>query len=117
MDDYYDKRAEWSLIPEYMQGAVYRYVMQGIEPGSFLSAVLENDLKGAFGRADYTNKGRIEDYLRFFYSHVPAIAWGSPAIVWAWIERGGMKGMEGRAALHGKPSHPAVEKLAKEDEA
>ena len=50
--------ADWSLIPDYMRGGLRRYLAHGIEPGSFLSAVLRNDLIDACGRADDTNRHR-----------------------------------------------------------
>ena len=52
---YTSAKPDWSLIPEYMIGSLRRYIENGIEPGSFLSAVLCNDLRGACECADDTN--------------------------------------------------------------
>lgn len=83
-------RADWSLIPEHMIGGLRRYIENGIEPGSFLEAVLCNDLKGAVGRADQTNKHRLHDYIMFLYNFAPSSCWGSPEKYTAWVEQCGL---------------------------
>ncbi len=88
------EHANWNLIPEHMRGAVERWINNGIAPGSFLTAVLCNDLKEAFGRADDINGPRVGDYIRFFYSDAPAGCWGSPAKFAEWERRGGLLGHE-----------------------
>jgi len=72
-------------IPDYMTDGIVRYLENGIEPGGFLSAVICNDLRGAFGRADETNARLIGEYVRFFYNEVPSPAWGSPEKMEAWM--------------------------------
>lgn len=70
------------------------YIMEGIEPGGFLCRVLENDLVGAFSKADSLNAARLQDYARFLFSYAPRDCWGSRKIVDAWIKAGGLNGME-----------------------
>jgi hypothetical protein len=89
-ETYYDDTAHWALIPNYMRGAVERYVMDGVPPGSFLTAVLTNDLKEAFARADDDNARAMHGWVRFLYNYTPATCHGSPEKVAAWIDRGGM---------------------------
>jgi len=43
-------------IPEHTAQSLIDYVEHGWQPGSFLTAVLENDLGGAAFRADMENK-------------------------------------------------------------
>lgn len=86
--------ADWTLIPEYMIGGLRRYIEQGIEPGSFLSAVLANDLKEAVGRTDDVNRNRLGDYVMFFYNYAPGDCWGSDEKFQAWLKRGGLQGHE-----------------------
>lgn len=74
------------LIPEHMHGGLKRYIENGIEPGSFLMAVLENNLKEAFGCADHINAQKIGDYVRYLYNYSPSPCWGSPEKVAQWIE-------------------------------
>jgi hypothetical protein len=90
MDEHMTKAMD--VLPEHMRGAMQRYIDYGIEPGSFLSAVICNDLIGAVGRADDINKYRIGDYCRFLYNDAPSDCWGSPAKYQAWISHAGMEG-------------------------
>ena len=73
-------------IPHYMHGAIIRYYENGIAPGSFLEALINNDLKETFGRADDTNIKRIRSYIMWFYNEAPAGSWGYDGAVDKWIE-------------------------------
>jgi hypothetical protein len=84
----------WSLIPEHMIDGVRHYIENGIEPGSFLSAVLQNDLRQAVECADEININRLPDYIRFFYNHAPYGSWGSVEAFNAWIAHRGLSGLE-----------------------
>lgn len=77
---------DYSGLPEHMQGGMQRYIENGIEAGSFMMAVLENDLMGAFGRADSINAARIKDFCSFLYNNAPPACFGSREKVRAWIE-------------------------------
>lgn len=80
------------LIPEHCRDGMRLYITDGIMPGGFLTAVLENDLVGAFGKADSINSGRMEDYARFIYNYAPRGCHGSRVKVIAWSESGGLNG-------------------------
>lgn len=71
---------------EHIKGSLSRYVEFGIEPGSFLMAVLTNDLVGAVGRADVENIKRIPEIVRYVYNHLPSGCWGSNEIVEEYIK-------------------------------
>ena len=86
------EKADWSLIPEHMQSGLKLYIEEGIRPGSFMEAVLCNDLAAAFGRADFVNRHRVLEYVQFLYSYAPAECWHSMDAVEAWIEQGGLNG-------------------------
>lgn len=88
--------ADWSLIPDHMRAALRRYIALGIPPGSFLEAVLSNDLKNAFGRADDENRRRLFEWVRFLYNYAPTGCWGSPDTVKDWIKSGGIEGQRAR---------------------
>lgn len=66
-----------SNIPAYMHGGLLRYIEHGIEPGHFLCAVLQNDLRRSIERADDYNVQHLADYVKFLYCHAPAGCWGS----------------------------------------
>ncbi len=72
-------------IPEYMHGGLVRYYENGIEPGSFLTAVLNNDLKEAFGRADDTNQHCMRSYVMWLYNHAPGGSWGFSGATDKWL--------------------------------
>ncbi len=91
MTDYLDKL---STLPSHMGGAMKRYIERGIPPGSFLSAVLSNDLKETFARADDENGRAVRDYVVFLYSYAPSGCWGSPDKFQGWINDGGLAGRE-----------------------
>jgi hypothetical protein len=88
--DYTGNGAKWSLIPDYMIGGLCRYIENGIEPGSFLSAVLCNDLRAACECADDTNRHRLFEYVQFLYSYAPASCWGSQERFEKWLDEGGL---------------------------
>ena len=70
-----------SDIPEYMHQSILDYYEHGYEPGSFLSAIINNDLSGAIGHADNTNAQHLKDYVLWFYWHAPSGTWGYPDAV------------------------------------
>ena len=68
-------------IPLHTQAELKRWVENGYYPGSFLSAVLCNDLFGAINRADYENLKMIPAIVQFIYNRVPSECWGNAAIM------------------------------------
>ena len=77
---------DYSDLPEHMQDAMRRYMANGIQPGSFLTAVLANDFMGAVGRADAINSARLRDYAVWLYNHAPRGSFGSPEQVKQWMK-------------------------------
>jgi hypothetical protein len=71
-------------IPERMRGAIVRYVEKRIPPGDFLSAVINNDLREACGRADAENKALLPAYVMWFYNWAPSNCWGYPDATERW---------------------------------
>lgn len=72
-------------IPEYMHGGIVRFYENGIPPGHFLSAVIDNDLKEAFSRADDINSERMKAYVMWFYNCAPGGTWGHAGATEEWI--------------------------------
>jgi hypothetical protein len=83
-----------TMIPEYMQHGLALYILFGIRPGAFLSAVLEGDLFGAMAQADGTNAERLPQYCRFLWSYAPSECFKTPERVAAWRDRKGLIGSE-----------------------
>lgn len=55
--------------------------------GSFMMAVVSNDLHEACSRADDVNRYNLWDIVGWFYNEAPSDAWGSPAKVNAWLAK------------------------------
>ena len=73
-------------IPVHMHESIVNYVEHGLNPGSFLFAVLSNNLRESFGCADEINRQYIFSYVQFMYNHMPAGIWGGPEAVLEHIE-------------------------------
>ena len=74
----------YDRLPEGLRGSMQRYIEDGIQPGHFLTAVLENDLFAAVSRADGTNSKLLPEIVRWIYNEAPMSCWGSEAKVIAW---------------------------------
>jgi len=81
-----------SLLPR-IKDAIDRHVVTGGHCGDFVTAVLENNLKEAFVRADDHNAAHMKDIVAYCYYEIPSTAWGSPEAVAKWRELGGTKGL------------------------
>lgn len=68
------------------RAALDRYAKDGIETGSFLRAVLENDLFQAVHRADSDNLRDIQQITEYVNWELPAGCWGSKEKVQAWLK-------------------------------
>lgn len=88
------RKAAHERLPGYMVPGLLGYIERGEPVGGFLSAVLSNDLRGAFERADSTNERMIGEYLRFLYNFAPAGSWGSKERFenWQGLEKIGLIG-------------------------
>ena len=82
------------FIPDYMHRGLLTYIERGLIPGSFLTAVLNNDLLDAVRRADDKNVVRLHCYGRFLLCAAPREASGSPEQVKSWKQRGGLAGKQ-----------------------
>lgn len=80
------KEINYSLIPEHMRRGVSLYLEKGIRPGSFLTAVLENNLVESIAQADSINQTWIKNWANFLYNEMPIVSWGSKEKVNAWIK-------------------------------
>lgn len=72
-------------IPEYMHDPVMRYVVDHIQPGDFLTALMSNKLSETFARADEENVAAMNMWVKWFYNWAPSPCWGSPEKVKAWV--------------------------------
>ena len=63
-------------IPAYMHEGITAFYEDGRPPGDFLSAVINNDLKGAVTLADDRNVHLLKNYVLWFYNWAPGGTWG-----------------------------------------
>lgn len=80
-----------SIKPDVLE-SISDYVNNRIPPGDFLQAVLENNLKESFNRADEDNIRSMFKIVQFIYNEIPARCWGSPEKVKKWLGEGGTDG-------------------------
>lgn len=88
----YISHMDFHNIPDYMIGALIRWIAFGISPGSFLTAVLQNDLTMAFAHADGHNSFAMQAYARFLHNEMPSLAWREKNMR-EWHENGGLVGL------------------------
>lgn len=83
-----DHRASrpWSAIPEITKESIDAWVESARPVGGFLEAVLCNDLRGAFARADYDNRDAMFAIVGYLYNECPGGCWGSPERYRTWPE-------------------------------
>lgn len=75
------------LVPDHMWGGVSRYFLQGIPGGSFMTALLSNNLMEAFACADDENAANMRRWCQFLYNHAPVGSYGSPERVGNWLRQ------------------------------
>lgn len=79
---------DYSRIPKHMMESLDLYVSHRIQPGGFLTALLENNLSEAVGRADHINIELIPTYCSYMYNMMPSDSWGSPELVSKYLNGG-----------------------------
>jgi hypothetical protein len=71
-------------LPPNFRAGLRLYIEQGVTPGSFLTACLDNDLIGAVVRADPVSIVELPVLMRWIHNYMPSAAWGSPDKRLAW---------------------------------
>jgi len=77
--------ADYRKIPKRTIQALDRWVNQGILPGSFLRAVLSNDLYETVLRADKENLEALPHIVVYVYTILPTESRGSHQALIDWI--------------------------------
>lgn len=78
-------------MPERFAEALVRYCGERQPCGHFLMAVLKNDLREAFSRADHEALQALPSILGWLYNEAPGGCHGSPEKVKEWLEKAGQK--------------------------
>lgn len=82
-----------SKIPASTMETITNYIHKGVPPGSFVMAVLENNLKKTYAQADEHNLVAIPAIVQYLYNNAPGNCWGSPKVVRDWLAMRGMEGL------------------------
>ena len=72
-------------VPAHLHNGLANYVANHQSVGDFLTAVLENNLSGAVGRADEASWRGLGAVVSWLYNEPPSGCWGSPERVKAWL--------------------------------
>lgn len=81
-------------VPGHMWEGICAHIMTGRPVGGFLTALLSNDLMGAYGKADENNIRAMHNWVMFLYNAAPVGSYGSEENVKRWRAAGGIVGME-----------------------
>ena len=74
--------------PQEIVDTIQAYVEHRLEPGSFVRAVLENDLCTAVFQAHPLMLPYLRAVCLYVYWEIPGNCWGSKEIVERWLKRG-----------------------------
>jgi hypothetical protein len=81
-----DTCPEW--LPQGFYDTLRLYVEHRARPGSFMTAVLSNNLREAVGHGDDASLAKIRPLIQFIHCRLPGDCWGTPAKVKAWLQGG-----------------------------
>lgn len=84
---------DYSRIPPATLETLQNWAKHGLEPGSFVMAVLENNLIEAVSRGDRFNLMALLEICAYVYNEMPVDSYGSPSIVREWRD---LKRMEAK---------------------
>ena len=66
---------------------IKNYIEYGYQPGSFLTAIICNDLKETVNQADDQNIKNIPAFVIFLCNNAPTGCWGSAEKMKVWIQK------------------------------
>lgn len=82
---------EW--VPPKIKASLDAHALDGRATGSFLEAVLNNDLREAVRRADEVNYIMLGAIVMYCIAELPLASWGTPDQVKYWQDGGGWNGL------------------------
>jgi hypothetical protein len=77
---------EYAAIPSHTQLAFKSYFEKKLYPGSFLTAVLSNNLVKTVSTADSFNLAALPLIVEYMYNYLPYECWGSEEKIHNWCE-------------------------------
>lgn len=79
--------SEYDIIPDSVLQEINSFVLKGTPTGSFVSAVLRNDLKLAIGTGGPSALAAIRKVVSYMYNRVPSMCYGDAESIQSWRER------------------------------
>ena len=79
-------RDEIPYITEQCWEAMFHYLVNGLDPGAFLTNLLSNDLWGAVYSADFMNKKNISSYVKLVTHVFPKACYGTDETFTRWMQ-------------------------------
>lgn len=76
-----------SEVPDNLHYGIMRYICHELQPGSYLTAVLENDLLQAINRGDDDTLKGLVATVRWLFNKAPGDCWGTPRKVYDWLQQ------------------------------
>lgn len=73
------------LVPHHLIGGIHRYFEDRIRPGSFLCAVLTNNLSDAVKKGDMESLVSLISIVRWLQNFAPEESWGSVEALERWL--------------------------------
>ena len=90
--------ANYEKLPEHLRRGMRGYVEHGQPVGSFLRAVLQDNLMLTVIKADPESLAALKDIMNFVLWEIPSVCHGSEKKCTEWIEAGGYEGRFGKAS-------------------
>lgn len=78
-------RLTQTIVPPGLHDGLVNFIGARRPVGRFLTAVLENDLAAAIGRADADSQAGLSRIVCFLVNYAPTTCWGSPDAVRRWL--------------------------------
>ena len=82
----FDKGTDEGYVPEHIRPCIESYVLNGWQPGGFVTAVLLNDLFRASARADHENYGSLALITRWVFNNLPEECYGTEQNMEDWMK-------------------------------
>ncbi len=79
-------------IPRHLFSSVIDYIVDGMRPGAFVAAIIQNNLVMSYLRADEENCHLFTNWARFLHWEMPIGSWGSEPMYQLWCKSGGIHG-------------------------
>ena len=75
---------DYNKIPYSTRETLDAWIRTGRPMGGFCEAVVSNDLREAFGRADENNRAAMYEIVAYLYNTAPIGSWGRPDCLKSW---------------------------------